>query len=69
MYRQAYTRTHTYTTDARQRVYSSNHNHHIYQTLQAGSIITYSALFKCVPLRLRLQIQGKIVIVLECELS
>ncbi len=35
-------------------------NHHICQTPQAGSIITYSAVFKC---RLWLQIQERIVVV------
>jgi len=50
------------------RIYSSNYYHHIYQTLWAGSIITYSAVFKCMSLKLWLQIQGRIVIVPECEL-
>ena len=48
-------------------VYLNNHNHHIYQAPQAESVITHSAVFKCLPLRL--QNQGRIVIVLECKLS
>lgn len=63
------THTHIWITSVRKPVNSSNHNHHIYQTLQAGSIITYRAVFKCMPLRLWLKIQGRIVIVLECKLS
>lgn len=59
---------HTYTTAVRKSLHSSNHNHRIYQTPQAGSIITDSAVFKCTPLRLQLQIRGRIVIVLECKL-
>lgn len=57
-----------YTTVAKNMVYSSIHNHHIYQTLQAGSIITNSAVFKCMPFKLWLQIWGRIVIVPECGL-